>query len=206
MGPYKYGGVIIDNDHCDPGNWNNHGSIVEFNGQWYVFYHRATHGSYTMRKACVEPITFNEDGSITEVEMTSQGAGGPLDATSIIEAEQACLLYGNLRIQAFSKTEEELAQIKEDDKAAYKYLDFGEGVKEFFVKVNPGDFAGKIEVVLNHSWETPVGIIDVPAGNNTDNWLTLSCPIKNTTGIKEVWLRFRGEGDHIFEVDNFYFK
>ncbi|RPH93298.1 MAG: hypothetical protein EHM72_16450, partial [Calditrichaeota bacterium] len=37
MGPYKYGGVIIDNDNCDPGNWNNHGSLVEFCGQWYVF-------------------------------------------------------------------------------------------------------------------------------------------------------------------------
>lgn len=53
MGPYQYGGVIIDNDHSDPAVWNNHGSIVEFNGQWYVFYHRSTHGSVMMRKACL---------------------------------------------------------------------------------------------------------------------------------------------------------
>ena len=45
MGPFKYGGVIIDNDHCDPAVWNNHGSIVEFHGRWYVFYHRSTHAS-----------------------------------------------------------------------------------------------------------------------------------------------------------------
>ncbi len=45
-----YGGVIIDNDHSDPSVWNNHGSVM-------------------MRKACVEPIEFNKDGSITEVEM-----------------------------------------------------------------------------------------------------------------------------------------
>ncbi|HQK36980.1 MAG TPA: family 43 glycosylhydrolase, partial [Bacteroidales bacterium] len=63
-GPYRYGGVIIDNDHCDPAVWNNHGSIVQFNGKWYVFYHRSTHASNTMRKACLEPITFNEDGTI----------------------------------------------------------------------------------------------------------------------------------------------
>ncbi|MEZ5072961.1 MAG: hypothetical protein R2751_18950 [Bacteroidales bacterium] len=30
-----------------------------------------------MRKACVEPIRFRDDGSIPEVQMTSQGAGGP---------------------------------------------------------------------------------------------------------------------------------
>jgi len=30
MGPYVYRGVIIDNDHCDPDCWNNHGSIAEF--------------------------------------------------------------------------------------------------------------------------------------------------------------------------------
>ncbi len=66
-GPYTYGGVIIDNDHCNPGNWNNHGSIAAFNGTWYVFYHRSTHGCNTMRKACVEPISFLPDGSIPEV-------------------------------------------------------------------------------------------------------------------------------------------
>ena len=52
FGPYQYRGVIIDNDHCNPGNWNNHGSIVEFGGKWYVFYHRSTQGSVMMRKAC----------------------------------------------------------------------------------------------------------------------------------------------------------
>lgn len=78
MGPFTYGGIIIDNDHCDPGVWNNHGSLVEWRGRWYVFYHRSTHGCRTMRKACVEPIIFNGDGSIDEVEMTSQGAGPPL--------------------------------------------------------------------------------------------------------------------------------
>ena len=49
-----------------------------------------------MRKACVEPIYFNEDGSIDEVEMTSQGAGPPLNATEKIDAERACLLFGRI--------------------------------------------------------------------------------------------------------------
>jgi hypothetical protein len=44
MVPFTYRGVIIDNNYCDPGNWNNHGSLVEFKGRWYVFYHPSTHG------------------------------------------------------------------------------------------------------------------------------------------------------------------
>ena len=131
MGPFKYGGVIIDNDHCDPAVWNNHGSVVEMNHKWYVFYHRSTHGCVTMRKACIEPIQFNEDGSIPEVEMTTQGAGKPLNALSRIDAERACLLFGNVRVMDFDKDKEDLEGIRSDDKAAYKYIDFGNGVNHF---------------------------------------------------------------------------
>jgi hypothetical protein len=206
MGPYKYGGVIIDNDHCDPGNWNNHGSIVEFKNQWYVFYHRSTHGSFTMRKACIEPITFNNDGSIDEVEMTSQGAGAPLPAFSKIDAERACLLYGHVRIQAFSDHEEELGQIREDDKVAYKYINFADGANNFYVKVKPGESAGKIEVVLDNSWEPAIAVVDIPAKENSEEWETLTCPIKKAAGVRVLWLRFRGKGEDLFEVDSFYFK
>ncbi|MEA1885706.1 MAG: family 43 glycosylhydrolase [Bacteroidota bacterium] len=81
-GPYKQidPGVFIYNDVCNSGNWNNHGSIAEFKGQWYVFYHRSTHGCKTMRKACIEKITFLDNGTIPEVKMTSQGSGMPLKA------------------------------------------------------------------------------------------------------------------------------
>ena len=63
-GPYKYRGVIIDNFGCDPAVWNNHGSVVCFKDQWYVFYHRSSWGSNTMRKSCVEPIEILPDGTI----------------------------------------------------------------------------------------------------------------------------------------------
>ncbi len=95
LGPYEYKGVIIDNAGCDPETWNNHGSLVKFGDRWYVLYHRSTHASRSMRKACIEPISFNEDGTIDEVEMTSQGAGAPLDAFSRTDAaERGTLIYG----------------------------------------------------------------------------------------------------------------
>ena len=89
-GPFEYGGVIIDsgdvgidtykasdlltNLHC-----NNHGSIEEVNGQWYIFYHRPTNGNQFSRQSCAEKISFTSDGHIRQVEMTSCGLNdGPL--------------------------------------------------------------------------------------------------------------------------------
>ena len=147
--PFKYGGVIVDNAGCDPESWNNHGSICEFNGQWYVLYHRTTNGARSMRKACMEPITFNEDGSINEVEMTSQGAGDPLNAFDKTGAERACLLWGNTRIRLCAPDNEELSGIQNENYAVYRYLDFGDGADSFTVDVTP-KAGGKIEVWIDN--------------------------------------------------------
>lgn len=204
FGPFKYGGVIIDNDHCDPGNWNNHGALVKFKNQWYVFYHRSTQGSNTMRKACVEPISFNADGSIDEVEMTSQGAGPALNAYEKIDAERACIMYGNARIEPFTADNEELGKIKPGDVAGYKYADFKDGADSVEFRVAPGSKACKIDIGMDNIWGPSIAIINVPA-NVSKEWLTLSSKVNKVKGIHAIWLRFSGEGENICSVDWFRF-
>ena len=201
MGPYRYGGVIIDNDHSDPSVWNNHGSIVHYKGRWYVFYHRATHGSVMMRKACVEPITFNPDGSIPEVEMTTQGAGPPLKSNTRIDAERACLLYGNVRIQTFASDGEELGEIRNGDFAAYKYIDFGSGIESVTVRVAPGMDPGMIELKLGYPWRPNIGTAEIPGGGNAGTWQTITAEVDNVRGVHALWLKFTGEGDDLFAID-----
>lgn len=205
LGPFKYGGVIVDNAGCDPESWNNHGSICEFNGNWYVLYHRTTNGTRSLRKVCIEPITFNEDGSINEVEMTSQGAGDPLCAFDNIPAERACLLWGNTRIHLKSQHDEELSGIQNDNYAVYKYIDFGEGADTFTVNVTPQS-GGKIEVWIDNLWTPPVGVIDVPADRKGET-LTLTGKISPVKGIHALTLRFMGdkESEELFTVDSFRF-
>lgn len=73
-GPWKYGGIIIENKTGWSGG-NNHGSIVKVGEQWYVVYHRKTCNSYN-RQAMIEPIDLRIEGDkviISQVEMTSQG-------------------------------------------------------------------------------------------------------------------------------------
>jgi arabinoxylan arabinofuranohydrolase len=201
MGPFKYGGVIVDNDHCDPGNWNNHGSIVEFKGQWYVFYHRATHNSNMMRKACVEPIFFNEDGTIDEVEMTTQGAGGPLNPYEKLDAERACLLHGNVRVEAFSNKEEQLTKIKNGDKAAYKYIAFDGKNATFKARISAGKNGGVINVHIDQPWGKKLGTLNIPGTSADTEWQELSCPVESAEGVQTLWLVFFGGGENMFDVD-----
>ncbi|MBE6902330.1 MAG: xylan 1,4-beta-xylosidase, partial [Ruminococcaceae bacterium] len=48
-GPFTYRGTIVDNGIDYPGG-NNHGSICNINGQWYIFYHRMTNGTIMSRR------------------------------------------------------------------------------------------------------------------------------------------------------------
>ena len=91
---------------------NNHGSVMEINGQWYVFYHRQTGQDEYSRQAMLEPIDCAQgrDGKIYlgrvtyadgepvasgPVEMTSQGPHiNGLDARAWISAGYACHLTG----------------------------------------------------------------------------------------------------------------
>ena len=75
LGPWDFKGIIMaeHDNHC----WTNHHSIVEYRGQWYLFYHR-NHFSPNddkRRSVCIEKIGFNPDGTIQEVRQTMRGVG-----------------------------------------------------------------------------------------------------------------------------------
>lgn len=75
LGPWQFKGLIME-EH-DNRCWTNHHSLVEYKGQWYLFYHR-NHYSPNMdkrRSACIEKVSFNADGTIQEVKQTLRGVG-----------------------------------------------------------------------------------------------------------------------------------
>lgn len=90
LGPFVYGGTIIDGRGRDVDNLarpiatatingNTHGSICEINGQWWVFYHRQTGLDEFSRQAMVAPIEVQVTEGIhgkvyiSEGEYTSEG-------------------------------------------------------------------------------------------------------------------------------------
>ncbi|MET0464732.1 MAG: family 43 glycosylhydrolase [Chitinophagaceae bacterium] len=209
LGPFTYRGIIIDNYGCDPETWNNHGSVAEYKGQWYVFYHRSSQGTQVMRRACMEPISFNEDGTINEVEMTSQGAGKPLSAFQPIEAERACLLEGYCRIRPHKNAAGTIADIKNGDKAAFKYIDFGKGATSFSVSA----FAQNGGEILLHDGTADgpvIGKLTIPppARSEAMEYRPYKAKVSISAGVNALWLEFRGlgNGERLFNMDKFWFE
>lgn len=99
---YTFGGVIISNvEMHENGAYyyarnaicNNHGGILELNGNFYIFYHRATINYGHSRQGCAERITVMEDGHIPQTEMTSNGLTGPFVTKGTFPASSVCHLY-----------------------------------------------------------------------------------------------------------------
>jgi beta-xylosidase len=82
LGPYEYQGVILE----EVNSGTNHHSIVEYRGEWFLFYHnsdlfleRTPEDSPDMkyrpyrRSICVDRLFYNDDGSILKVIPTKKG-------------------------------------------------------------------------------------------------------------------------------------
>lgn len=75
LGPFEFKGIIMD--ESPTGCWTNHHSIVEKDGQWYLFYH---HNDYSpdmdkRRSVRIDSLSFNADGTINKVIPTLRGVG-----------------------------------------------------------------------------------------------------------------------------------
>jgi arabinoxylan arabinofuranohydrolase len=67
LGPWTSRGVYID----PTGSSTDHGSIVEYKGQWYAFYHNSIlSGNDWLRSVCVDSLYYNNDGTIQKVIQT----------------------------------------------------------------------------------------------------------------------------------------
>jgi len=198
LGPYKKCGVIIDNVYCDPSSWNNHGSIAEFKGQWYVFYHRSSQNKMTCRRVCAEPIFFDENGLIAEVCQTSQGTSAPFKKSTPIPSRSACRMMRSPRIDICNGKEMLFSPgegyWKFTDWAEYKYVDFdSDGVNSVSVKVKG---VGKITVVIEDN--EILGSLSF----DSDNFDTVTAQLKKACGVHTVWLILDGN----FIVDEFCFE
>lgn len=75
-GPWTYGGLLTGPAKY---GFTIHPSVNEFRGQWYFFYHdgsymlRGEPGGDCRRQVCVEPLHFNDNGTIQPITLTREG-------------------------------------------------------------------------------------------------------------------------------------
>lgn len=211
---FVYGGVLVSNcdlhiDTYKPAKLpmaygaNNHGSIVEINGAWYIFYHRHTNGTWYSRQGCAEKLEILPDGRIPQVEITSCGLnGGPLIGKGEYPAYLACHLFTEKPSEyvggdAFPKIMQDgrdgdeepgyIGNMKDTATAGFKYFDcrsvkgikirtrgYGAGIFEVRTAWD-GDVLAKIGVEDSNVWEEYEAAIQIP------------------DGIQAIYLTYRGE-------------
>lgn len=199
-GPWTYGGHIVDNGH----NWyigNNHGSIVDIDGQWYVVYHRKTDNDFN-RQAMIEPIEVKIEGDkviIPQVEMTSQGIQtNGLDAFKRYYAGTICYITRGSFVKGSERSPDGLNPVVITGKQpiiGWKYFNFG---KE---KLTNSD---KLELSLNAKVLTLIkGSIQVSSPEDTED-VTKRITIANFEmkpelsqgGYKEITVPIKGLNDN----------
>ena len=203
LGPFTYGGVIVSN--CDIGidtykpadkptafGANNHGSIVEIAGDWYIFYHRQTNNDWYSRQGCAEKIAFDEKGMIKQVEITSCGLnGGPLKDTGEYPAHIACNIFDNnnkmyvgemhaanvtMDVRDGLKGPSHIRQISDGTTVGFKYFDLkgvkglrlttrGYGKGDIDIKTSiDGEALATVSVDFCTAWEEHIARFDIADG------------------------------------------
>lgn len=127
LGPFEYKGIIMK--ESPTGCWTNHHSLVEYKGEWYLFYH---HNDYSPhfdknRSARIDRVFFNDDGTIQEVVPTLRGVGS-VKATSIVHLDRYSSIDG-ARIEYVDTADYfkgwKTVFAKAGDNVSFNELDFG---------------------------------------------------------------------------------
>ncbi len=151
-----------------------------------------------MRKACLEPITFNPDGTIQEVEMTTQGIGGPMSPLLRMDAARACLMGGHVTVVArypkYDIPVEYLAEIRDGDYAYWKYYDFDQAeVKRFICKTWDNNRAAKIELRLDSPEGELIGVCELEPMQGETAYVLHESSVKSVKGKHALVMVFRGD-------------
>ena len=200
MGPFEFKGIIMDESPTDC--WTNHHSIVEYQGQWYLFYH---HNDYSPdfdknRSVRVDSLSFNADGTICKVTPTLRGVG-ITDARTRIQID---------RYSSISSTGGSIDFLDEADKFQGWKVVFNK--KNAWLQYNRVDFGNeKVQELTVRARSTSGGVLQVRTGKSGKLIATIRIPrskewvenrvqvASSPTGIQDLYVSLQS-GSQV-EVD-----
>lgn len=205
VGPFKMTGVIMD--ESPTGCWTNHHSIIEYNQQWYLFYH---HNDYSPqfdknRSIRVDSLFFNADGTIQKVKPTLRGVG-LASAVQPIEMDRYSAMSESGASIAFVDSSSVFKGWKtllnqQGAWVQYNKVEF-KGKKLKTIKVNAlSESGGTLQVRLNSPQGAVVSEIVVPPSNTLQVIETriaglnpgiydLVVVLKNGGAVEVDWIQF----------------
>jgi hypothetical protein len=205
MGPFTVTGVIMD--ESTTGCWTNHHSIIEFNNQWYLFYH---HNDLSPkfdknRSIRVDSLFFNEDGTIRKVIPSLRGVG-LINAANKIQIDRYSQISSKGASIAFVDTLNTVEGWKlildsPDAWAQYNTVDFGKKkLKSVRVKVS-SPTGGTLQIRLDKADGTLMAEVEILKGtvwNTVDAHVlkyqkgihNLFVVLKDNNPVEVDWIQF----------------
>ncbi|MBQ6371567.1 MAG: hypothetical protein IJJ22_00405, partial [Oscillospiraceae bacterium] len=225
---YRFGGIlhsngdIADNDFL-PGRstdkrirayfGNNHGSIAEICGHYYIFGHRHTNASMFSRQGVAEEIFMDAKGNFTQAEMTSCGLNnGALMGIGTYQAaiacnlqsrKGACLSYFTTQTKKHPRLTQDgvdresgpgqyIANLRNGALAGFKYFNF-ENARPNTISVQiRGKAKGILYVYNDIRYKMPVAII--PVDIKDKDWVYSEATLCVSGCKSPLFFLYRGKG------------
>lgn len=176
---------------------NNHGSLVEIKGHYYIFGHRHTNKHQYSRQGVAEEVFMNKDGTFNQAEMTSCGLNGkPLKSQGTYPAYIACVLMKDQALLSSVKTDlknhpaivqNEIIDIQDGTVIGYKYFDVKDLklVSITIKSTRSGTFYVRNEIDGENIGE----ILICPC----DEWTEFKSSVQCDNGKKALYFIYHGE-------------
>ena len=199
LGPFEYKGLIMKESPV--GCWTNHHSLVEYNGQWYIFYH---HNDYSPdfdknRSARIDRVYFNEDGTIQEVIPTLRGVG-PVKATSKVEIDRYSCIDG--AVIEYLDSDDLFKGWKTvfsnpGDKVAFDELDFGKKASKNVIVCVKAPAGGRLAITIGETVTVDVPVspewaeVCMPMPFKVKGMQNIEVKLVSGTDVEVDWITFR---------------
>jgi arabinoxylan arabinofuranohydrolase len=217
-GPWAFKGYIMEGD---PRSSGNHPGIIDYKGSSYVFgfnyniMKQTVSRHYERRSVSVEKLTYNPDGTIQKLPFWNQKGirpAGTLNPYNKVEAETIAYSEG-LKTDAATEWENNspwnkgkkiadrffVTSIHHGDYLKVQAVDFSAGASSIEVSV-AALYGGKIEIRADSITGSLLSTVQVTTAGEGDKWRTLTAPVKNITGVHDLFFLFKGEKD-LFNFD-----
>lgn len=210
---YKYGiknRTILDNPPDNNGG-NNHASITEFEGKWYIIYHSRTLAKAngvsgdSRRSVAIDCLEFNEDGSIKKVIPTTKGVSQIKGFNPYRDGNRSVMSrqFGVKLEEANDR--QKYVSVGDDSWLQVKGVDFSEGTSEFEAMLASSEEGGKIELRIDSLDGEVIGTLNVNKTDGWEEWKKQVVEVSNVKGTHDLYMVFSGESDHSFNLAEWKF-
>lgn len=190
LGPFEYQGKVLE--RWKDGCWTNHHSFVEYNGQWYLFYHNMDISKdQHLRSVCVDKVYFDENGRIPEIKATKRGVGRVLAEEKIQTDRYSALEHAKVARTRHDYVNWMVKDITGKTVLTYNEVDFGK--KEYAsVTASVNSPTGSGQMLVYNRKNKLIATFELPK-TPRDEWDRISASLVfSPEGSQDLIIKFEG--------------